>query len=62
MAEKEKYIPVEMKTLIEVTYCKDCKWMREQFDSDCGDPYWICKVWDASVDYEGYCYEAERRE
>ena len=46
---------------VEVVRCRDCKWCREQYDTDGNVPYWICMNWDGGTDADGFCHEAERK-
>lgn len=45
---------------IDLVRCWECRHLNENYD-DAGNPYWICVEWDASTDYDGYCYYGERR-
>lgn len=48
--------------LVEIIWCKDCKYMTEHYDTDGNVPYWTCSEWDSGTDYDGFCHYAERRE
>lgn len=63
MSEKPKYTPVEMRTLVEVVRCEECKWF------DITSPYgtlvpdaFYCKVNDRFYNSEHFCAYGERRE
>ena len=47
-------------TDLDLVRCWECRHLNENYD-DAGNPYWICVEWDASTDYDGYCYYGERR-
>lgn len=55
MSEKPKYMPVEMRTLVEVVRCEECKWRSEEWCNGWGWPARMIRP-------DDYCSQGERSE
>ena len=63
MSEKPKYTPVEMRTLVEVVRCNECKWYDKSLPYGTAVPdVFYCKVNDRFYSGAYFCAYGERRE
>ena len=55
-------IDIAIKALqIDIVQCKDCKYMKEHYDTNENVPYWTCPEWDGETDADGFCHRGERK-
>lgn len=58
MSDKPKYTPVEMRTLVEVVRCEECKWhyiINQPYDVG------YCRSICVTVEDDWWCADGERR-
>lgn len=58
MSDKPKYTPVEMRTLVEVVRCEECKWhdiINQPYDMG------YCRSICITVEDDWWCADGERR-
>ena len=45
----------------DIVHCKNCKYMKEHYDTNENVPYWTCPEWDSETEADGFCHHGERK-